>query len=117
MTDPAAPTTDQVTVTVEPTEYTVCAVPQDVQDWYLFAIIVARTAPDRWAVRMRSRCLDADGAWDYESIPSERTDEWLAAHRFDLPTALDLARAAALAVTVNGWTVQRVIAEWHREAP
>lgn len=34
-----------------------------------------------------------------------REDDWLAAHRFDLDTALKLAREAAPHVTVNGRTV------------
>jgi hypothetical protein len=81
----------------------------------MFALTVERTAPDRWAVRRGQRCLNADGGWDWESIPSERTDEWLAEHRFDESTALALARDAAPKVTVNGWTVGRANAEWWRE--
>ncbi len=37
--------------------------------------------------------------------PSERDDDWLDAHRFDLDTALMLAKEAAPKVTVNGFTV------------
>lgn len=106
---------DQIEVTVTPTRYVVCAVPEDVQDWDLFALTVERRAPGRWAVCKRSRCLGADGTWDHESIPSEREDEWLATHRFDLDTALALAKEAALTVTVGGMTVQRALAEWKGE--
>jgi hypothetical protein len=36
--------------------------------------------------------------------PHGRSAAWLAAHRFDLDTALRLAQAAAPTVTVNGRT-------------
>ncbi|MGW9375680.1 hypothetical protein ACWGVR_37385, partial [Streptomyces xanthophaeus] len=51
------------------------------------------------------QCLGSDGTWEYEMRPSEREDEWLDAHRFDLDTALKLARDQAPLVTVNGFTV------------
>jgi hypothetical protein len=37
--------------------------------------------------------------------PSEREDDWLDTHRFDLDTALKLAKEQAPLVTVNGYTV------------
>jgi hypothetical protein len=103
------------TVTVEATAYTVSAVPETIQDWDLFAITVERTAPGRYAIRRRSRCLSTDLVWEWESIPSDRTDEWLATHRFDLDTALRLAKEAAPAVTVNGHTVADALT-WGGEA-
>jgi hypothetical protein len=99
-------------VWVKPISYIVCAIPETVQDWDLFAITVERTAPGRWAVRRRHRCLGVDGLWDWEPVPSERELDWLADHRFDLDTALRLAKDAALKITVNGWDVQRALAEW-----
>lgn len=61
-------------------------------DPYSFTITVERRAPGRWAVMRRGHwCLGVDEKWSYESIPSERRDEWLAEHRFDLETALALA--------------------------
>ena len=38
-----------------------------------------------WAVRRNGRCLGLDGHWSYEPLPSSRTTQWLALHRF--PTA------------------------------
>lgn len=96
----------------KPTTFTVCAVPEDVQEWYVFAVTVEETAPDRWAVRRSKRCLNADGDWEWESIPSEREDEFLARCRFDLDTALDMAKAAASGITVNGVTAERAAVEW-----
>lgn len=58
---------------------------------------------DTWAVVMRGHsCLSSTGKWDLEPIPSDRTDEWIKAHRFTLEEALRLAKAAAPGVTVNG---------------
>jgi hypothetical protein len=96
------------------TEYTVNAIPEGVDEFNrdLFEIKVEWRGKGRWAVVKRGHwCLSTDGEWDLESIPSERTDEWLSTHRFDLDTALTLAKEAAPHVTVNGWTVARVIAE------
>ena len=59
---------------------------------------------DRWAVLHSRHCLGTDGEWDWETIPSERTDEWIAAHRFTLEAALHLAREAAPKVVVSGMT-------------
>ncbi len=103
-------------VWAEPTAFTVCAVPETVQDWDVFAITVDRTAPGRWAVRRRSRCLNDAGVWEYESIPSERSDDFLARCRFDLDTALRLAKEIAPTISVNGWTAERAAVEWAKEA-
>ncbi|GAA0719340.1 hypothetical protein Drose_05665 [Dactylosporangium roseum] len=65
--------------------------------------------------RRRHRCLTADGAWVYESIPSERSDEFLARTRFDLETALEMARQAAPHVKTNGITAGRAAIEWAEE--
>ena len=65
---------------------------------------------DRWAVIRLGHCLGADGDWDYESIPSEREDEWLAGHRFDRDTALRLAEENSHSVTVNGLTAADMLA-------
>ena len=103
------------------TEYLVTAWPEDLAeecDAYDLCVTVARRAPDRWAVLRGgggSRfCLGAGGKWDFEPIPSERDEDWRAAHRFPLEQALDLARDMAPRVTVNGWSALARI-EWHRE--
>lgn len=50
----------------------------------------------RWAVRRNNDCMSLDLQWSYEPLPSSRTQEWLAQHRF--PSA-QAAIAAALAAT------------------
>ena len=87
------------------TRYLVSCLPEEQADRYLFALQVEYRGSDRWAVTRHGECLNRDGNWDWEHRPSEREDEWLAEHRFDLDTALDLAKAAAPLITVNGFTV------------
>ena len=71
-------------------------------DAHVFEITVEYRGNRRWAILRHGQCLGADGTWDYELRPSEREDEWIASHRFDLDTALRLAKEAAPGVTVNG---------------
>lgn len=98
------------------TEYVVSILPEDHIDRDVFEVKVAYRGPGSWAVITRGRsCLGADGEWDYEMNPSSRTDEWLATHRFDLETALDLARKAAPDVTCNGTTAREVRARFLAE--
>jgi hypothetical protein len=89
------------------TAYQVCAVPEDEAGNYLSFVITVERAhhTGTWAIRRMHRCLSVDGTWDWESLPSGRTDEWLAEHRFDLDTALRLAVEAAPNIKVNGFTV------------
>ena len=98
-------------VAVQITQYTVSALPESHMEADIFAITVEYRGADRWAVLRGTRCLAADGTWDFEPNPSSRTKEWRDSHRFDEQTALRLAREAAPKVAVNGWTAERVLAE------
>lgn len=79
-----------------------------------YLIHVEETAPGRWAVCRSKRCLNAAGDWDWEPIPGERTDAWLAELRHDRDTALRLAVAAAPLISVNGMTAVQALA-WVRD--
>lgn len=39
--------------------------------------------PAQWAVRKRGMCMDINGMWSLESLPSGRDEAWLELHRFD----------------------------------
>lgn len=52
-----------------------------------------------WAVRRNGDCLSRDGTWSYEPMPSNRTDAWLALHRFATAGA---AIAVAIAAQRQG---------------
>ena len=54
--------------------------------------------------------LGRDGYWHHEKLPSERTREEIADHRFPLKEALELARAMAPRVTINGLTAAEAVA-------
>jgi hypothetical protein len=99
---------------VRVTEYAVCALPEGDINASHFTIKVAYRGDGRWAVLRHGRCLGSDGEWDYESIPSEREDEWLATHRFDEDTALRLAAEQVPHIKVNGWTVADALAAAER---
>jgi hypothetical protein len=106
-------------VFVQATEYAVCSLPPHHPRARHFRITVEwrgrdEQGRDRWAVCHMGECLSLDGAWDYEPSSSGRDDAWLAAHRFNLDTALRLARQAAPAVTVNNVTAADVAARGAR---
>ena len=103
-------------VQVQPTVYTVSLLPLDHFDAHVFAVTVEWRGEGRWAVKWAGRCLSVDGRWDYESIPSERTDEWLATHRFTCDEALERAKQVAPTIVVNGHRVQDVVARAAAEA-
>lgn len=63
---------------------------------------------ERWAVRNMSRCLSAAGEWIHEPIPSSRTNEWLAEHRFTRHQAAELASEVCHTVTWNGSTADEI---------
>jgi hypothetical protein len=95
--------------TVQPTNYVVSCLPDGHFERHLFTLNVAYRGEGRWAVLSRGQCLATDGTWDHEMRPSEREDEWIAAHRFDLDTALRLAKEQAPLLTVNAHTVTDVL--------
>ena len=81
--------------TITPTQYLVTCIPEHKDPGGYRGITVEYRGDDRYAVLHYGRCLGTDGEWDREAGVSERTDEWLDAHRFDLETALRLAKEAA----------------------
>lgn len=97
--------------TVRPTRYEVSLLPEDDVNYPVYALGIEARGAGRWAVVRHRMCLGVDGEWDWEPIPSERGDDWLAAHRFDLDTALRLAKQAAPGVTVNGISAAQVLAQ------
>ena len=90
------------------TEFTLSALPEDDINASAYQIKVAYRGRGLWAVSRHRQCLGRSGAWDWESIPSERTDEWLAEHRFLLGEALRLAREELPKLRVNGMTAAEV---------
>ncbi|MGW6531420.1 hypothetical protein [Streptomyces venezuelae] len=97
--DPGVPS-----ASVQASRYEVSILPEDDINRSVFTINVEYRGDDRWAAVRHGQCLNAAGEWSYESIPSEREDDWLAGHRFSLGAALVLAKKAAPHLRVNGRT-------------
>lgn len=95
--------------TVRVTEYTVSVLPEDDINASAYAVTVAYRGRGLWAVLLRSFCLGRDGEWDFEMLPSSREDEWLAEHRFTREEALELAKAEAPHISVNGRTAAELL--------
>ena len=100
--------------TCQATEYEVSILPEGDINRLVFTITVQYRGDGRWAVTRHGACLDADGFWTDGVKEYGRGDEWLAAHRFDLDTALRLAREAAAHVVCNGHTA---LDAYHRTRP
>lgn len=91
-------------VTCQATEYEVSILPEGDINRHVFTIAVQYYGAGRWAVTRHGSCLGADGQWEFGVKEHDRGDAWLDAHRFDLDTALRLAREAAPHIVVNGHT-------------
>ncbi|MFD3594377.1 hypothetical protein ACFWU5_16760 [Nocardia sp. NPDC058640] len=89
----------------------VSCLPRDHPERVLFTVNVEYRGNGLWAVTHLGRCYAADGSRDVESIPSERRDEWLAAHRFPFDQALALAKQIAPFVRNGRWGVAEALAE------
>jgi hypothetical protein len=98
------PPVDVPEPTALPTRYAVSCFEPDDENGALYNLAVEYRGRGLWAVVRHRQCLNARSEWSWESVPSEREDEWLAEHRFDLDTALRLAKQAAPHIVVNGYT-------------
>jgi hypothetical protein len=87
---------------VRVSRYTVSCLPEDEIERGSWDLAVEERGEGRWAVLHLGLCLGSDGRFVYEPSPSNRTDEFLADHRFGLDEALALAKRAAPDVVVNG---------------
>jgi len=91
---------------ITPTEYTVCGLPEDDEDSAVWKITIESRGKGWWAVCHLRHCLSTGGKWDYEPLPSSRTNAWLKRHRFDLPEAIRRAEAAYPKLIINGLWVR-----------
>jgi len=87
------PTPDQPVVRA--TRYLVTCVPEHRDPGGYRGVTVEYRGDERWAILHYALCLGTDGRWARERQSSERDEEWLATHRFDLATARRLAEEQA----------------------
>lgn len=95
--------------TVRVTRYEVSCLPPDHPEHRRFRLTVEIQDRYGWTVHDGYSCYAVDGTPADGLSVYERTDEWIAAHRFDRDTALDLAKREAPKLTVNGWTVNQAL--------
>ncbi|WP_189160936.1 hypothetical protein [Sphaerisporangium melleum] len=93
------------------TRYEVSCLPVDHRERRHFTLTVEYRGRGLWAVSDGFEVLGKDGTWDHEPLSSSREEDWIAAHRFDLDTALEIAKKAAPHITINGFTVEKVLAD------
>ena len=85
---------------------------EDAVDWHCWDIHVEHRGRHRWAVsRGGGIVLSDEGRWVIEPINSERTDDWLDHHRFDVDTAITLACREAPRLRINGLTPADILAK------
>lgn len=99
------------------TEFQFPVFPEGHESWDIAAetVTVAKRGDDRWAVLTRGFCHDVDGNGEYESIPSERTDEFKQRFRHDLDTAVRIAREVVAPAVREEWEA-RLALRRRREA-
>jgi hypothetical protein len=95
---------------VQATRYEVSCLPIDHPERRRFRLFVEVMDRYGWTVHDGGTCLDFGGGWADGMSVYERDDEWISAHRFDLGTALNLAKTVAPTMSVNGRTVAEVLA-------
>ena len=110
-------------VRVTVTSYEVSIWPEDCSciDSAIYCCSVTHSGYGNWKVQRGSTgstgaVLGADGQWHHERLPSNRRKKELAEHRFDLETALKLAREMAPRMTLNGLTAEEALAR-HQHGP
>jgi hypothetical protein len=110
--DQPAPSGD---VDVLATKYDVSVLPRDDINRSAWSITVEYRGNDKYAVLIRGHlCLSRDGTSEIEPVRDDRTDEWLAEHRFSLDEALRLAVEHAPNVRCNGKNAVELL-EWLSE--
>jgi len=119
-------TADGTTVHTRATTYFVSCLPDDPVDGNSWEIAVEfrggvtidgepRPLDRQWAVIFRGFLfLSRSGAWDLDPGDKDGRNDWLAAHRFNLDTALRVAAEQAPMVKVSGMTAADVLA-WRAE--
>lgn len=72
-------------INLDVTEYQVeGGKPRDVDDIRLRRMM-QRDGSSKWAIYEGSRCMNRDGEWEYEPLPSSRDEDFLNWCRFDSP--------------------------------
>ncbi len=92
---------------IEPTQYTVCGLPEDDPNAYVWSLTIEHRGIDSWAIARMGQVWKRTkkGGWDYEPLPTSRTDHFLKMHRFTLEEAMAEAPRAYETLIINGLKV------------
>lgn len=90
--------------TVTPSRYEISLLPEGDVNRRAFLLYVEYRGAGKWGVHDGHGQYDADGRWCAGLGGVTAAEDWFGVHRFDLPTALSLAKIIAPTVTVNGHT-------------
>jgi hypothetical protein len=99
-TRPAIP---EPTATV--VQYSVSCLPRRNPNYRHYVVSVIEREIGRWVVRAEGEIRDSNGDPIQPMAEGDDVAAWAAGHRFDLDTALALARRIAPTLVVNGYTV------------
>lgn len=69
------------------TEFTVIPLDRKRVGIRVVEVVKRSSDPDAWAIHSEGHCLAKDGEWEWESLPSSRTEEFLQRCRW--PTAIE----------------------------
>lgn len=93
------------------TRYDVSCLPESHPDRHAYTLLVEYRGRGKWCVRDDvGFCYDRDGNRSYESLPTNRTCEYLERHRFSMLDALMLAKQLAPLIVRSGMSVEQVAA-------
>lgn len=81
---------------------------QDVEAFRHFRVYVQWRGADKYAISRFGEVWNGED-WEYESLPSNRTDEFIAKTRFSLDEAVAMAKDLPDKLSVNGRTYR----EWY----
>ncbi|WP_040828896.1 hypothetical protein [Nocardia jiangxiensis] len=95
------------------TRFDISCLPENHPEQHAYTLQVEYRGRNKWCVRDGfGFCYDRDGNRSYESLPTNREDEWLAQHRFALMEALVLAKRLAPGIIRGGVTVEQTM-DWY----
>lgn len=90
---------------IQPTGYEVSLLPIDHPKRHHYTLYVEWRGQNLWAVTTGHRdALGTDGTFAIEPVTDKGHDAWIATHRYDHDTAIDLAKQHAPQLTHDGIT-------------
>lgn len=100
-----------MTVHVTLTSMEVSCLPEEHDARPAYTVKIAYRGNGLYAVEHVRWCFDRDYQRDYNRVPDEGAEEWLARFRFDFETAMKVAERVAHLLIINGRTAEQLLKE------